>query len=261
MPIYEEFAPIYAQGGYTNYSEKMARLLPEALGRLGKGHRKILDLACGEGTFARTAAELGYEVTGIDLSPRMIEIAREKTEEERVSFFQGDMRQLDYEEEFDLVTCWFDGLNYLLEEEDILHTLAGVRKALREQGTFIFDINSLYQLKENWMEDPCTVQRDSAEVFELHRTSFNSRKNIATLKITAFLRGEEGWRRFDEEHKERGYSLEEIRKYCLQSGLRELDAWDDWETFTDPDERSGRIWFAWEKPKGKKRKAGRKNYE
>ena len=78
MNIYERFAYFYVKGPYLQYSERIAELLPAVLERFSVQPQTILDLACGEGTFAVGMAEKGFQVTGVDLSPYMLQFARER---------------------------------------------------------------------------------------------------------------------------------------------------------------------------------------
>jgi ubiquinone/menaquinone biosynthesis C-methylase UbiE len=78
-----------------------------ALDRLGSQPRRVLDLGTGTGAVARIVAERfpGAEVVGADISPRMIEEARRKTESSRVSFQVADAQQLPFADgSFDLIT-------------------------------------------------------------------------------------------------------------------------------------------------------------
>jgi 2-polyprenyl-3-methyl-5-hydroxy-6-metoxy-1,4-benzoquinol methylase len=98
MSIYNEFAYVYHQGPYPAYSLRMAELLPAVLDRFGCHPQALLDLACGEGSFAITLAKQGKQVTGVDASTRMLQIARIKAAEGgvNVQFIEMDMRSLDF---------------------------------------------------------------------------------------------------------------------------------------------------------------------
>ena len=85
MSTYEKFAYFYTKGPYPQYTERMAELLPAVLERFGAEPRTILDLACGEGTFAVVMAKKGFQVMGIDLSPQMLQFARKRAEKENVN--------------------------------------------------------------------------------------------------------------------------------------------------------------------------------
>jgi len=249
MNIYEKFAYFYKKGEYSQYSERMAELLPSLLERFGAKPQTLLDLACGEGTFAVTMAKKGFQVTGVDISTHMLKFARERAEENNVSveFLHEDMRSLSFEEEFDLVTCWFDSLNYLLKLEDLEKTFGGVWRTLKKAGLFIFDMNTIFGLAVDWQRKPCYVQQDTPELFEIHHPSYDYEKKIAVLRITGFIKHENGWMRMDEEHKERGYSLEEVRKCLKKTGLQELACLGSLQEMSEPKENTTRIWFVVQK--------------
>ena len=68
MPLYDQFAIVYQRGPYLQFSKGLAEsVLPEYLDDLGIKGKELLDVACGEGSFAVTMAKGGYQVTGIDL--------------------------------------------------------------------------------------------------------------------------------------------------------------------------------------------------
>ncbi len=124
MAIYEDFAFFYKNGHYPGFSTRMFELLPGVLELFNAKPVTVLDLACGEGTFAAAMAQQGYNVTGVDTSEKMLQYARKRAKEKKVNVIIGnqDMRCLPFSEEFDLVTCWFDSLNYLLELDDLQNT-------------------------------------------------------------------------------------------------------------------------------------------
>ncbi|MGA9350626.1 MAG: class I SAM-dependent methyltransferase [Anaerolineae bacterium] len=249
MSIYEEFAYFYAKGPYLRYSERVAELLPAVLELFDAQPRAILDLACGEGTFAVAMAKQGFQVAGVDLSPRMLQFAREQAEREKVDveFLLQDMRSLPFEDRFDLVTCWFDSLNYLLELKDLTKTFAGACRALKKAGLFMFDMNTIYGLAVDWQRNPCYVQQDTPELFEIHFPRYDFEKNIAAMRITGFMKEGDRWTRMDEEHKERGYTLEDIRQCLKEVDFQELACWGNLVEMSEPKPDSGRVWFAVQK--------------
>jgi len=225
MTIYREFARFYACGAYPDYSRRMAELLPPVLERFEARPKTVLDLACGEGTFAVEMARQGYKVTGVDLSPEMFRLAREKAEEAgvEVRFIQQDMRGLSLDEEFDLVTCWYDSLNYLLEYEEFVAAFKNVARVLSSDGLFIFDMNTRYCLAVYWQRHPAYVQQDTGELFEVHRPGYDYER--------------------DEVHRERGYTLEQIKQALREADLCELACWGNLREMSEPKPDSGRVWF------------------
>lgn len=244
--MYREFARFYASGPYPEYSRRMAALLSPVLERFGAKPKTLLDLACGEGTFAVLMAQQGFKVTGVDASPEMLQFARKNAEEAgvEVRLIEQDMRTLSLPEKFDLVTCWYDSLNYLLEWEELTQTFANVARVLNPGGLFVFDMNTIYGLAVGWQrQQPAYVEQDTKELFEVHRTSYDYERNIATLRITGFVREGEAWRRIDEEHCERGYTLAEIRKALSVARLKELACFGNLREMSEPKPDSGRVWF------------------
>ena len=255
MSFYDKFAYFFAKGPYLKYSQKMVELLPSVLARFDARPQTILDMACGEGTFAVAMAKRGHQVTGIDQSPQMLELAKERAERENVKvvFLHQDMRSLTFDEggvpasEFDLVTCWFDSLNYILELEGIQQAFASAYRALKKAGLFVFDMNTVYGLAVEWQRDPCYIQQNSSELFEIQFPSYDFEKHIATTRITGFAKEGGRWRRMDEEHKERGYTVEEIRECSQAVGFRELACWGSLEEMSELRPNSGRVWFVMQK--------------
>lgn len=245
MAIYKGFARFYARGPYPEFSRTVADLLPRVLEKFGAKPRTVLDLACGEGTFAVEMARRGYQVTGVDLSPEMLEFAQDKAKQAgvEVRFIQQDMRQLNLDERFDLVTCWYDSLNYLLEYDELVRTFRNVAQVLNPGGLFIFDMNSRYGLAVHWQRHPAYVQQDTEELFEIHRPSYDFERDIAIMKITGFYREGKRWRRIDEEHKERGYTLAQIRQALGGAGFAELACWGNLREMTPPKPDSGKFFF------------------
>jgi SAM-dependent methyltransferase len=104
---------------------------------------KILDLACGFGRHANRLAALGHSVTGVDFMPGFLEIARKKAEEMgvKVEYRQGDMRQINFVEEFDRVVLLFTSFGYFEDDENI-QVMENIARALKPGGLLGFDIPS-----------------------------------------------------------------------------------------------------------------------
>jgi SAM-dependent methyltransferase len=104
---------------------------------------KILDLACGFGRHANRLAALGHQVTGIDITPGFLEIARQDAKRRgvEVTYLEGDMRQLNYVEEFDRVMLLFTAFGYF-EDDENFQVLMRIARALKPGGLLVFDIQN-----------------------------------------------------------------------------------------------------------------------
>ena len=108
----------------------------------------ILDLACGSGTFAISLANDGYKVKGLDLSREIIAVAKEKaiTNHCEIDFSVKDMTNFSYEEKFDVITCFFDSVNFLTYDE-VIKMMDCVYNNLKDGGYFIFDLFTYSKMK------------------------------------------------------------------------------------------------------------------
>jgi SAM-dependent methyltransferase len=132
---------------------------------------QILDLACGFGRHANRLAALGHIVTGLDLMPGFLEIARREAAERglQVDYRQGDMRQLAFESSFDLVLLIFTSFGYFSDEEKA-RLMARIARALRPDGRLAFDILNRDAVARYFLE-PDVVEVDGNLM--INRPSFD----------------------------------------------------------------------------------------
>jgi SAM-dependent methyltransferase len=100
----------------------------------------FLDIACGTGKLLAELYAKGYQVVGLDLSSDMISIARSNNPD--IEFIVGDMCSFNLDRRFDIITCAFDSLNYLLTDNQMRIALSNINSHLNDTGYFIFDINT-----------------------------------------------------------------------------------------------------------------------
>ena len=119
---YARYAEIYDRTGQDRFGAAMAKLTLDYLRDRGVSISTAIDLACGTGSAAIALARNEITVTGIDLEPAMLSKARINGAAEgcEVDFRIGDMRRFGARAQVDLVVCFFDSLNYLSCEEDLV---------------------------------------------------------------------------------------------------------------------------------------------
>ncbi len=139
---YETMAPVYDDfTAHHDYEGWLTDLL-EALRIRGLQGRRLLDVGCGTGKSFMPMLPRGWTVTGCDISPAMLELAREKAGED-ARLEVADMLELPRFGEFDLVWALDDAINYLLSPEELERALAGMRANLAPTGLLLFDVNEL----------------------------------------------------------------------------------------------------------------------
>lgn len=150
---YEAIAPVYDDFTHHHDYEAWVSELLSYLKPLGLRGRRLLDVACGTGKSFMPLLERGWEVTGCDISPAMVELARAKAGA-RARISVADMRRLPRYGEFDLVWCLDDAINYLLGIEEVDQALRSMLPNLEpEHGLLLFDLNTLETYRTFFAEE------------------------------------------------------------------------------------------------------------
>lgn len=106
---------------------------------------RVLDLCCGSGRHSRALARRGYEVVGVDLSPVLLSLAHEQNTYDNLQFYRHDMREIPFENEFDIVVNLFTSFGYFVEEADNQRVVYNMAKALKPGGEVVIDyLNPAY---------------------------------------------------------------------------------------------------------------------
>lgn len=125
---------------YRNRDEREAEFfLSNLIGYFGAHKdRKIIDLACGKGRHAIYLNSLGYDVTGVDLSPASIETAAAHSNE-RLRFEVQDLRSLRFENEFDIALNLFTSFGYFKSREEDMVVIRNIHRILKPGGFVLID--------------------------------------------------------------------------------------------------------------------------
>ena len=235
---YETFAFVYDEVMDTALYQ---RWLDFSMRHLGN-RKKILELACGTGALAVKFAKQGFDVTALDLSEEMLMIASQRAQEEETSIqlVAGDMLDLTDVGTYQAVTCFSDSLCYMPNEMDVQQVFDGVYGILEEEGTFIFDVHSTYQIDEVFPDYNYHYQTD--EFAFLWESYQGEHPHSIEHFLTFFVQEEDGkFVREDELHQERTYSLDAYQLMLENAGFAKIDVFAD---FIDsaPNEKSRR-WF------------------
>ncbi len=106
--------------------------------------KTLLEIACGTGSILGYLSQ-SYEVTGLDSSRQMLAIAREKLP--HIGLYQRDMTSFRVAKQFDAIVCVFDSINHLLNFAAWKKVFRQVALHLRDDGLFVFDVNTLGKLR------------------------------------------------------------------------------------------------------------------
>lgn len=145
IDAYSDCAPLYAKMVTAREEAGIAKepIIPRFLELLGDvSNLETLDAGCGEGYLSRILAERGARVTGLDISPRLIEIARSKDSSTHVTYQVADLSQPQptYHQRFDLIVSHFV-MNDVYDYKGFINTLSTVAKT---GGRVVFSMNNPY---------------------------------------------------------------------------------------------------------------------
>lgn len=110
---------------------------------------RVLDLCCGSGRHSRALAARGYDVVGVDLSDVFLALAREQNTFANLHYSQYDMRQIPFEQEFDIVFNLFTSFGYFTTDEENQLVIANMARALKQGGEVVIDYLNPAFLKAN----------------------------------------------------------------------------------------------------------------
>lgn len=112
--------------------------------------KNILETACGTWEVARELGKLWYDVTGLDISEKMLEKAKKNLDSKKLILW--DMSDYDLQKEFDVVLCNYNSICHLLTWDEWKNFFEMSYEHLKADGLLIFDINTLYEF-ENITKD------------------------------------------------------------------------------------------------------------
>lgn len=197
-----------------------------------KSADKILDLACGHGRHAIELARRGYKVVGLDYSEPFISKARHDAKKAgvEVKFLQGDMKNLPFKQEFDVVITVFTTFGYFNDEQN-QKVLYEINKALKPGGKFLIDVISgeavLKRFKEegekvgNLLKIPRTFEAggftiDETELFDLKEQQIHTHREWV----------DEGEKQ-EYDYYLKVYTVPQYKNMLIKAGLEFKELWGD----------------------------------
>jgi SAM-dependent methyltransferase len=186
---------------------------------------QVLDVGCGYGRHAMELAARGFHVVGLDLSTQLLVRGGEEAARRglTINFVPGDMRELDFENQFDGAYCVFSTFGYF-DDETNKKTLANIARALKPGGKVLLEIlNRDYLISDLptrvwWEGDGCVVLE------EVELNYFSSR--IQVNRSVVFDDG----RQLEQEISVRAYSLHELGKLMHAANFRVLEVSGGYQT-------------------------------
>jgi SAM-dependent methyltransferase len=202
---------------------------------------RVLDVCCGSGHVTSELARRGYELTGVDNSIALIEIARQSLPQ--VDFQVQDVRHLELKGPFDAALSTFDSLNHILSLEDLHAVFIGVYAALRPGGLFVFDMNLEEAYSLDLHQWTVNVRNDAVG---LSRGVYDPVTHTAHTELIWFTQdgARDCWQRRQSIVEERCYEKQDIVKALQFAGFRNVETYAAEELSVDKEFGYGRYFFS-----------------
>ena len=203
----------------------------------------VLDLGCGTGNITELLAGKGYDMIGIDNSYDMLNIAMEKREKSGktdILYLCQDMREFELYGTVAAAVCVCDSLNYILEKEELVRVFKLVNNYLDPKGIFIFDLKTVENYKNI---GDSTIAENREEGSFIWENYFCEEDNINEYNLTIFSKRENNmYEKMEELHRQRAYSIEEIKMSLSEAGMEFVGAYNAF-TKKPVTEKSERIYI------------------
>lgn len=221
IAAYEQFSEVYDLLGYDRFTRLALDKCRDYLASSELEVSRLLDLGCGTGHFAIEMARLGVDVTGVDGSAGMLKKSARNTGRMKnpPRWVLGLFTDFKVEGRYEMVTCWFDSLNHLTSDRELLACFRRVRRALCAGGTFMFDVNTPVAFRDRWTMSNYRSTRDFA-LFQHGMAEPGG--EFGQLEIEIFLRRGTRYERRRLSFRQRGYTASQLRRLLKQARLNHI---------------------------------------
>lgn len=243
MEAYTNFAEVYDTFMDNIPYEKWAEYLHEIMEEYNIREGTLLELGCGTGNMTEQLASMGYDMIGVDNSEDMLELAMEKRFKtgHDILYLLQDMQSFELYGTVKAVVSVCDSVNYVTDEAELKEVFRLVNNYLDPRGIFIFDFNTEYKYWEILGDRVIAEERDECSF--IWDNYYNEQDKINEYELTLFVQSKEDpelYRKYQEVHYQRAYTLEKIKTLIEKAGLRYIAAYDAY-TKKAPMYTSGRI--------------------
>lgn len=233
--MYGDFAYFYDKLMYDLDYEKIYKFIKKLLGKNSLEPKLILEMACGTGGLTEKLAR-DYKVHAFDLSDDMLSVCQNKIRSKNLKLFKQNMAGFSAPSTYDAIISVGDSLNYLTDVKDFEAAIKSAYAHLKEDGIFIFDLNTEYKFKNI---PPVTVD-EVDDVLYIWENIYDEEEKLNTYGVNFFRNIKDNdYRRFYEEHLERAYDLSLVKNLLEKIGFKDLEVYDDYE-FKEAGEETSR---------------------
>ncbi|MCR5216119.1 MAG: methyltransferase domain-containing protein [Lachnospiraceae bacterium] len=249
MEAYTEFANVYdvmmddiPYGEWADYVEEL--LADVGVKREGM---QIAEIGCGTGNFLIEMAKRGYRISGVDLSPEMLAVAKKKLEDlgdTQTKLLEQDMCKLRLMDRVDAIVSICDSINYVLEPDALAEVFRHVDKNLKSNGVFIMDMKTKHFFEDVLAYNTMAANYENCSY--IWDNYYHEEERVNEYLLTLYIKEGVYYRRCVESHYQKAYEIKEIQNIARANGFTRIDVYDAF-TFDEPSKYSERVYFVFQR--------------
>ena len=221
MEAYTSFARVYDTFMDNIPYEEWCEYLTGLMREYGVRDGLVLDLGCGTGNMTELLAKAGYDMIGADNAEEMLEIAMEKRDKSGhdILYLLQDMREFELYGTVRAVISVCDSVNYITEPEELQEVFRLVNNYLDPKGVYKY---------EEILGDR-TIAENREECSFIWDNYYYEDEKINEYDLSLFIETDKDsglYRKYEETHYQRAYTLEEMKELIRKSGLEFVTAYD-----------------------------------
>ncbi|CAN5490032.1 class I SAM-dependent methyltransferase [soil metagenome] len=191
----------------------------------------VLDLGCGKGRHSRYLNELGYKVTGVDLSKKNIEFCKQ-FENETLEFYEHDMRKILRVNYYDAVMNLFTSFGYFRQEHQNELVVKAAASGLSKGGYLVIDYFNSIKVEKNLVAE---------HQLSIDGINFHIQKRIENKFIIKDINFTHEQKNYSFREEVKILSLEDFSKFFLHAGLSILNLYGDYQLSAFNPQQSSRL--------------------
>ncbi len=240
MEAYTGFATVYDRYMDNIPYDDWAQNIKKLFEKYDMPMEIVCDLGCGTGQMTRRLKEMGYDMIGIDVSYDMLMEAMSQEDSDGILYLCQDMRSFELYGTVGAVISLCDSMNYLADTDELLQVCKLANNYLDPKGLFIFDMKTDSYYKKLGTG---TIAENREEGSFIWENEYNPDTRDNFYYLTIYEENEDGtFDRFEEEHMQHAFTVDEVKAAIKESGLELLQVLDV-STMEVPTEDSDRLYF------------------
>lgn len=235
--MFEKLACVYDDCmydvSYTDWASYLKRFM---------AGETILEYGCGTGNLTMELLRFGFSVIALDNSAEMLTVAEAKFRGTafQPAFVCADMTDFILQKPVDNIVAACDSVNYILEEDALKMFFGHAKRNLKHGGKLLFDMSSVSKLKNVLGNELFFDDAEDQTLF--WQNAFDESNHTLTMDITLFVKDDGVYNRYDEQHLQRAWKVEEIFHALEDVGFSKMQVYT-FGTLTPFSQNDDRIQF------------------